>query len=363
MALDLTFPIPMFIAGVVIFCSNPWQLMSTLLEYELQYYDLQSNQYITLEYVTEPTRTLNYPLPIESSWAQTFFSDRAHFIHQLNFTILTNTIRLLVHNTTLGGDPDQISLKSQYGSMPDFVNYSINIRELEVYQPFNSETYNLEIKFIDSDGSLINDLIFIELIATHQQNFIVQTSSGSYTFESLDNNDIYTIIPKSNGMLTSFLPSSYTLNSLGTNRVITFKHQNFYQKKNMKLHQEQHVFESNIPSPIVGLVSPFYQSNINEGDTITLIAEAIDLNGGEIISVEFFMDNSPNNLIYLTSPPYQYNLKSDGNFHIFYAVATNNFNLTTSSFPVIINPNAMSKASFFNFNYYSLLLVLLLLIF
>lgn len=124
---DINLPTAQSISRVVIYAAPPWQMQSTLLDYELQYDD--NGEWKTIGRIKEPTRTFRvYTPPVRCS-TDTFFSDRFIFQHSFK-PVTTSKIRLLVHDTTLGGGATK--------AVPDAGGQSwgvpvLMLREVEIY--------------------------------------------------------------------------------------------------------------------------------------------------------------------------------------------------------------------------------------
>jgi len=126
----LQFPESTTIGRVVVYCPIPWQWDGSLLDYELQYWDQGRNNWVTIQHVIENPVTFNMSSPMEMCSCQSFYSDRAHFIHEFS-PVTTTKIQLLVHETTWGGGAthDVVIAGGQTGF------HQICLREIEAYPP------------------------------------------------------------------------------------------------------------------------------------------------------------------------------------------------------------------------------------
>ncbi len=132
---EIAFPQPTPIDRVVIYSGVPYQLNSTLLDYDLQYD--QNGQWVTLQTVKEPTRTFPSYSYVTRTTADSFFSDRWVFTHSFP-QVTTSKIRIFVRDTTWGGGAtyDVVLAGGQTGK------HYINLREVEVYSSGTVDTPN-----------------------------------------------------------------------------------------------------------------------------------------------------------------------------------------------------------------------------
>ena len=123
---EIDLPQPQRISRVVVYAAPPWQLMGTLLDYELQVD--RGGSWVTLEHVTEPTRTIQVLTPVTKTTVDSFATDR--WIFQDHFApVTTRRIRLLVHNATYGGGEVEAVAKAGGQTGP----HHIMLREVEIY--------------------------------------------------------------------------------------------------------------------------------------------------------------------------------------------------------------------------------------
>ncbi|MDQ2730694.1 MAG: hypothetical protein M3Y56_03465 [Armatimonadota bacterium] len=127
LTVDIQLPALSTVSHVVVYAAPPWQLQSTLLDYELQVDN--GGQWITMDHVQEPTRTIKVYTPATRTTVDTFFSDRWVFVHQFK-PVRTQKIRLLIHNATYGGGATKevSDAGGQAWGSP-----VVMVREIEVY--------------------------------------------------------------------------------------------------------------------------------------------------------------------------------------------------------------------------------------
>jgi hypothetical protein len=121
-------PGPAEVARVVVFAGTPWQWRGTLVDYELQYE--KGGRWVTIERVTEPTKTWGVYSPATRTTVDSFFSDRWIFEHRFE-PVRTTAVRLLVHNVTWGGGATAIVPEAGGQTGP----HNITLREVEIYGP------------------------------------------------------------------------------------------------------------------------------------------------------------------------------------------------------------------------------------
>ena len=116
-------------ARVIVYAAPPWQSQGTLLDYELQYE--RNGQWVTIEHVKEPTRTLCVFTPPTRTTVDSFFSDRWIFQHQFP-PVTTQKIRLLVHDCTWGdgATKEETEAGGQTGPAPGDPARSGDLREV-----------------------------------------------------------------------------------------------------------------------------------------------------------------------------------------------------------------------------------------
>lgn len=123
---ELTLPSERTIDRVVIYSFPFWQWEGTLLDYELQYE--KNGQWVTIERVTEPTKTFKIAGLNVACTVDGFFSERWVFQHSFA-PVTTRKIRILVHDCTWGGGAtkDVVDAGGQTGPR------KVVLREIEVY--------------------------------------------------------------------------------------------------------------------------------------------------------------------------------------------------------------------------------------
>jgi len=123
---QITLPAPTLVNHVVIYAGVPWQNDGSLLDYELQYDN--NGQWTTLSHVQEPANVVKAYTQTVHTTADSFYSDRNVFTHTFP-EVLTQKLRLLVHDTTWGGgaNADIVAAGGQTGP------HQVELREVEVY--------------------------------------------------------------------------------------------------------------------------------------------------------------------------------------------------------------------------------------
>ena len=124
---DITFPAPTTMDHVIIYAAPPWSLRGSLLDYDLQYQNA-SGQWVTLQTVTEPTKTFQAYSPINRTNEDSFYSDRWVFQHAFA-PITTQKLRVFVRDVTYGGDATLEAINAGGQGGP----HQITLREIEVY--------------------------------------------------------------------------------------------------------------------------------------------------------------------------------------------------------------------------------------
>jgi hypothetical protein len=123
---EIRLPKPETIARVVVYASPPWQIQSSLLDYELQ--AEIGGQWKTLEHMQEPARTFTILTPVTKTTVDSFYSDRWIFQHHFP-PVTTQKIRLLVHEATFGGGATEAVAKAGGQTGP----HQVVLREVEIY--------------------------------------------------------------------------------------------------------------------------------------------------------------------------------------------------------------------------------------
>ncbi len=123
---QITLPAPALVNHVVVYAGVPWQNDGSLLDYELQYDN--NGQWVTLSHVQEPANVVKAYTQGVHTTTDSFYSDRNIFTHTFP-EVLTQKLRLLVHDTTWGGgaNADIVAAGGQTGP------HQIELREVEVY--------------------------------------------------------------------------------------------------------------------------------------------------------------------------------------------------------------------------------------
>ena len=188
---EMDLPVPTQINRVVIYCPQPYQQDSSLLDYELQY---DSNgQWITLSHTTEPPKTFPFYTRADRCAEDSYYSARSIFTNEFP-SVKTGKIRILVHDCTWGGEPTQEAANAGGQSGP----HQINIREIEVYSPlYNaSKTATLQGKITDRTGRGIPGVTVS--LSGSQTKTTTSLVSGAYSFSGLTEGGTYTVLPTQN---------------------------------------------------------------------------------------------------------------------------------------------------------------------
>ena len=124
---EVDLPAATTVARVVVYAGIPWQSRGTLIDYELDYDN--NGQWVTIERITEPTKTFGVFTPFAQCTVDSFFSDRYNFVHEFS-PVTTQKIRLLVYQVSYGGGATAIVPQAggQANATPTF-----NLREIEIY--------------------------------------------------------------------------------------------------------------------------------------------------------------------------------------------------------------------------------------
>ena len=128
---EVDLPAKTTVARVVVYAGFPWQTRGTLVDYELDYDN--NGQWVTIERITEPTKTWGVFTPTVHCTVDSYFSDRYNFVHEFT-PVTTQKIRLLVYQCSYGGGATAIVNQAggQASGTPTF-----NLREIEIYGSAN----------------------------------------------------------------------------------------------------------------------------------------------------------------------------------------------------------------------------------
>lgn len=125
---EITLPQAAEISEVILYAGVPWQTTSTLVDYELQYWN--GTEWVLIERVTEPTKTWKVFTPPVRCTVDSFFSDRWIFEHQFT-PVSTNKVRLVIHEATYGGGATQDVVDA--GGQTGY--HQAMLREIEIRRP------------------------------------------------------------------------------------------------------------------------------------------------------------------------------------------------------------------------------------
>lgn len=98
--IEITLPQAESVSDVILYAGVPWQNTSTLLDYQLQYWN--GSGWTELAHVNEPTKTWKVYTPPVRCTVDSFFSDRWIFEHHFA-PVVASKFRLIVNDVTYGG--------------------------------------------------------------------------------------------------------------------------------------------------------------------------------------------------------------------------------------------------------------------
>ena len=155
---EINFQQPTTMDRVVIYSGTPWQWDGTLLDYDLQYD--QGGQWVTLQTVQEPTKTLKTFTLVNRTTVDSFFSDRWVFTHSFA-PVTTQKLRLWVRDVTYGGGAtyDVTQAGGQTGLR------IINLREVEAYSSGTQDVPNLPPIAVNDAASANQEGVDIRVLA------------------------------------------------------------------------------------------------------------------------------------------------------------------------------------------------------
>ena len=189
---EMDLPVPTQINRVVIYCPQPYQQDSSLLDYELQYDN--NGQWVTLNHTTEPAKTFSFYTRADRCAEDTYYSARNIFTHEFP-AVKTGKIRILVHDCTWGGEPTQEAANAGGGSGP----HQINIREIEVYSPLyndGNQSQSIQGRITDNNGlGVVGATVTLD---GWQQKTTTTGPNGVYSFSKLTEGANYTLTPQKN---------------------------------------------------------------------------------------------------------------------------------------------------------------------
>lgn len=123
---EIDLPKPQTLRRIVVFAAPPWQWQGSLLDYEVQ--ADSGGTWVTLDRMHEPPRTFSVLTPVTKTSVDSFYTDRWIFEHRFK-PVVTQKIRLLVHDTTWGGGATEAVVKAGGQTGP----HQIMLREVEIY--------------------------------------------------------------------------------------------------------------------------------------------------------------------------------------------------------------------------------------
>jgi hypothetical protein len=101
--IDLRLPSAQTVDAVVLYALSPWQKQGTLLAYDVQV--AEGGRWRTVAVVREPSNTILARTAVTRTSLDSFFSDRATFVHRFK-PIRTDWIRVIIRDATWGGSVD-----------------------------------------------------------------------------------------------------------------------------------------------------------------------------------------------------------------------------------------------------------------
>ncbi len=126
--LELDFPQAQNIDKAVIYAGDPWQWRGSLLDYQLQYFNDNSQQWVNIEHVQEQPKSIGVYTPITKSTVDSFYSQR--WIFESDFdAVPTSKVRILVNDQTWGGGATSMDAEAGGQTGPP----KFNISEFQVY--------------------------------------------------------------------------------------------------------------------------------------------------------------------------------------------------------------------------------------
>jgi len=123
--IEITLPQAESVSDMILYSGVPWQNTSTLLDYQLQYWD--GTQWVELSHVNEPTKTWKVYTPPVRCTVDSFFSDRWIFEHHFA-PVTTSRFRLIVNDVTYGGG----ATKDVQDAGGQTGNHQVVLREIEI---------------------------------------------------------------------------------------------------------------------------------------------------------------------------------------------------------------------------------------
>jgi len=218
-AVEVDFPSVKKVRRVVIYAAPPWQSQSTLLDYDLQYFDGANWQ--TIETVNEPENTEKMWTPIVRCTVDSYFSDRWIFEHSFP-AVSTNKLRLVIRKVTQGGavNADEANA-SEYATKGQG---RLVLREIEAYEDAPTR-FSISGHVRDVNGASPNGLAGVKLQLSGDSSASATTdSTGAYRFNDLNGGGNYAVSLSSVGQV--FTPTERSVQNMSADTVMDFANPN-----------------------------------------------------------------------------------------------------------------------------------------
>jgi len=220
-AVDVTFPSVKKVRRVVIYATPPWQSQSTLLDYDLQYWDGAGAKWETIEGVHEPENTQKLWTPTVHCVVDSYSSERWIFDHSFPM-VSTNKLRLLVRKVTFGGAVNQDEFdNSEFATKGQ---HRLVLREIEAYEDA-PERFVISGQVKDVHGAAPKGLTGVRVALSGTSNATTTTdANGFYRFADLRGGGNYCVVSDMVGQ--TFLPEKPSVQNLSANATINFYNPN-----------------------------------------------------------------------------------------------------------------------------------------
>jgi len=216
---EVDFPAVKKVRRVVIYAAPPWQSQSTLLDYDLQYFDGANWQ--TIETSTEPENTEKIWTPMLRCTVDSYFSD--HWIFEHSFpAVSTNKLRLVVRKVTQGGavNADEAGA-SEYATKGQG---RLVLREIEAYEDAPVR-YSISGHVRDVNGASPKGLAGAQVQMTGSSSASAVTDKdGAYRFDDLSGGGNYSVSLALAGQI--FTPQGRSVQNISADTVMDFANPN-----------------------------------------------------------------------------------------------------------------------------------------
>jgi fibronectin type 3 domain-containing protein len=126
---QITLPNQETISRVIVMAMPPWQLAGTLMDFELQYFNEISQQWVTLDHVVQQPETFGVFSPVTRTTVDSYFDNQSIF--QESFApVTTSAIRVVVHAVTYGGGATQLVPESGGQANP---TPTLTLAQIEIF--------------------------------------------------------------------------------------------------------------------------------------------------------------------------------------------------------------------------------------